>query len=234
MKCLRCGEIFEGMYCPVCGEAVKKEALPLPADRKAKEYTYCKQTRVVETRRFYKTAWFIIVLLFVCFPPGLFLMWKYKIFSRRIRTVVSVLCTLYGVLLLLSLQSLLIHGTPHFYTDLEEVVNHDILSAPVNIETTAKAGTVAAPDRNIEKYTAIAKQELSRFITDLTYSNSPDDWDISGNENATTIMTKVKDSSGILRTASVTIKYETDRTYYEPLHIEYDGEILFDDGELDF
>ena len=239
MKCRRCGEIFEGNYCPVCGEAVKKEAAPLkPASN---DYVSSKQKRVTVKRSLYQSSIFTAAALFLCFPLGLFLMWRYRKFNKAARTVITGLCSIGTVLLILSLQSLAIHGTPLFYKGIQDIVGNDGNSGVLDILKTDETGkrpadntedeTESAPD--IEKYSSIVKQELSRFLTDLTYSKSSDDWHISENDAVTTILTKVKDSSGEMKAVTVKIKYESGQKYYEPLRIEYDGELLFD-GEILF
>lgn len=239
MKCRRCGETFEGNYCPVCGEAVKKEAAPLkPASN---DYVSSKQTRVTEKRSLYQSSGFTAATLFLCFPLGLFLMWKYRKFNNAARTVITGLCSICMVLLILSIQSLAIHGTPLFYKGVQDIVGNDGTPGVLDILKTGETGkaradntadeTESAPD--IEKYSSIVKQELSRFLTDLTYSKSSDDWNISENGSVITIQTRVRDSSGETKAVTVKILYETGQKYYEPLRIEYDGELLFD-GEILF
>lgn len=239
MKCRRCGETFEGNYCPVCGETVKKEAAPLKPS--SNDYVSSKQKRVTERRSLYKTSGFTAAALLLCFPLGLFLMWRYRKFNKTARTVITVICSLCAVLLILSVQSFLIHGTPLFYKGIQDIVGDDGELTVLDIFETAGTGKVQADstagetesEPDIDKYSAIVKQELSRYLTDLTYSKSSDDWNISESGGITTILTKVKDSSGEIKPVAVKIKYETGRRYYEPLHIEYDGELLFD-GEILF
>lgn len=239
MKCRRCGETFEGNYCPVCGEAVKKEAAPLkPASN---DYVSSKQKRVTEKWSLYQTSGFTAAALLLCFPLGLFLMWKYRKFNKTARTVITVLCSICTVLFILSIQSFVIHGTPLFYKGVQDIMGNDGTPGVLDILKTDETGkaradstadeTESAPD--IEKYFSIVKQELSRFLTDLTYSKSSDDWIISENGAVTTILTRVRDSSGEMKAVTVKIKYETGQKYYEPLRIEYDGELLFD-GEILF
>lgn len=239
MICRRCGETFEGNYCPVCGEVVKKEAAPLkPASN---DYVSSKQKRVTEKRSLYQTSVFTAAALLLCFPLGLFLMWKYRNFNKMARAVITSLCSIVTVLLILSVQSLVIHGTPFFYKGVQDVVGKGGEPGILDILKTDETGkaqtdgtqdkTEAAPD--IEKYSSIVKQELGRFLTELTYSKSSDDWRISENGDVTTILTRVRDSSGELKSVTVKIKYETGQKYYEPLRIEYDGELLFD-GEILF
>lgn len=239
VKCRRCGEIFDGNYCPVCGEAVKKEAAPLKPT--SNDYLSSKQMRVTERQCLYQTSVFTAAALILCFPFGLFLMWKYRKFNKTARTVITAICSVCTVLLILSVQSLVIQGTPLFYKGIQELAGDDGAFGVSDMIKGTGAGkepaggtadeTKEAPD--IKKYSSVVKQELSRYRTDLTYSESSDDWNISESEGVTTILTKVKDSSGKLKPVEVTIKYETGQKYYEPLRIEYDGELLFD-GEVLF
>ena len=41
--------------------------------------------------KFYKKDWFIILMLFLCPPVGLFLMWKYSNCHKIVKTIISVL-----------------------------------------------------------------------------------------------------------------------------------------------
>lgn len=104
MKCQRCGTEFEGRYCPNCGEAVgsappvndrenREAPPPEPAPMPGRYY----ETRAQVKEPFLAKTWFVLLmLLFCCFPFGLFLMWKYKKFNKPARVILTaVLCVCY-------------------------------------------------------------------------------------------------------------------------------------------
>lgn len=54
----------------------------------------------MEQQKFYQKTWFIILLLILFFPVGLFLMWKYKPFNRPAHIVITVIIAalaVYGI-----------------------------------------------------------------------------------------------------------------------------------------
>lgn len=86
IKCPECGkEISDNARsCPHCGNPIRRNREvdsdisfnPIPTPEKPKH--------------FYEKGWFCILMLILFFPIGLFLMWKYKIFSKTIRIVITV------------------------------------------------------------------------------------------------------------------------------------------------
>lgn len=44
----------------------------------------------MKSQKFYQESWFVILMLVVFFPVGLFLMWKHKKFNFAARVVISI------------------------------------------------------------------------------------------------------------------------------------------------
>ena len=47
--------------------------------------------------KFYEKDWFIILMLFIFFPVGLFLMWKYSKWNREAKIIISILFVVVGI-----------------------------------------------------------------------------------------------------------------------------------------
>lgn len=72
MKCLNCGKEFEGNFCPYCGTKSTTEFT---------NYTYSVDTNYPKTKtsqKWYEKTQFTVFMIFLFFPIGLFLMWKYR------------------------------------------------------------------------------------------------------------------------------------------------------------
>lgn len=91
MFCRKCGTEFDGKFCPNCGEPAETiQETPahqtsingVPVDNSP--------VSVPVKEPFYSKTWFIVLmLLFCCFPIGLFLMWKYKKFNKPARIIIT-------------------------------------------------------------------------------------------------------------------------------------------------
>lgn len=122
MYCRKCGEEFQGKFCPNCGEpagvvqsAEQKEKVAEPEDRTAgqENKTGGQENKTVKQENrapilngvdmsgpqaapplkepFYAQSWFVVLMMFCCcFPVGLFLMWKYKKFSKPVRIALTI------------------------------------------------------------------------------------------------------------------------------------------------
>lgn len=91
MFCRKCGTKFDGKFCPNCGEPA--ETIPeTPAHQTSINGVPVDNSPVsVPVKEpFYSKTWFIVLmLLFCCFPIGLFLMWKYKKFNKPARIIIT-------------------------------------------------------------------------------------------------------------------------------------------------
>lgn len=108
MYCRKCGEEFQGKFCPNCGEPAGTAQSAEQTDKAAdqRDSTAGQENRApilngVDMNRpqaapplkepFYAQNWFVVLMMFCCcFPVGLFLMWKYKKFSKPVRIVLTV------------------------------------------------------------------------------------------------------------------------------------------------
>lgn len=87
-KCPNCkNEISEIVdICPYCGHSQKENTIQrvYPADDGSK------QVKKTSTKQhIYQHAWFIILLMVLCFPVGVYLMWKEQKFSKITRIVLT-------------------------------------------------------------------------------------------------------------------------------------------------
>lgn len=95
MKCFKCNEsIPDGTsFCPFCGETQKSS----PESSQTFELNYDfdideskTKTKKSDKNNWYKSPWLIIVLLFVFFPIGAFLLWKYSEFKFKTKVILSI------------------------------------------------------------------------------------------------------------------------------------------------
>ena len=100
--------------------------------------------------KFYKKDWFIILMLFLCFPYGLFLMWKYSKWHKTAKIIISVF---FAVMFI-------------FHDGSKESKNIETKNTNAEVETVDKT-----KDTNAEAETAKANkikelQEKSKAILD--------------------------------------------------------------------
>ena len=103
--------------------------------------------------KFYKKDWFIILMLFLCPPVGLFLMWKYSKWNKKTKKIISVLVAVMVVIAIFSDGS-------------KESKNIETKNTNAEVETVDKTR-----DTNAEAETAKANkikelQEKSKAILD--------------------------------------------------------------------
>lgn len=65
------------------------QEVPLQENSKVNSENNFDSQHDIPKEKFYKKTWFIIVMIVIFFPIGLFLMWKYKKFNKNIRIAVS-------------------------------------------------------------------------------------------------------------------------------------------------
>ncbi len=115
MYCRKCGEEFQGKFCPNCGEPAGTAQSAGQTEKAAdqREQTAGQENRTADQENrapilngvdmsrpqaapplkepFYAQSWFVVLMMFCCcFPVGLFLMWKYKKFSKPVRIGLTV------------------------------------------------------------------------------------------------------------------------------------------------
>ena len=86
IKCPECGKEIsdKARSCPHCGNPIRRNGM---ADSDA---SFHSMSTSEKSKKFYEKGWFCILMLILFFPVGLFLMWKYKIFSQTVRTIITV------------------------------------------------------------------------------------------------------------------------------------------------
>lgn len=86
IKCPECGKEIsdKARRCPKCGKALKSNRA-LDSDA-----SFRPMSTSEKSKKFYEKGWFCILMLILFFPVGLFLMWRYKIFSKTARTIITV------------------------------------------------------------------------------------------------------------------------------------------------
>lgn len=55
----------------------------------------------MEEKKLYEKSWFVILILVLFFPAGLFLMWRYTEWKKIIKIIISTICSLYVLLIIL-------------------------------------------------------------------------------------------------------------------------------------
>lgn len=82
MFCHKCGnKLNEGeIFCDKCGAKVEQDS-----DVKTKK------TIEVETKKFYETTWFSIIMIILFAPIGVFLMWKNKTLRKSVLIIITII-----------------------------------------------------------------------------------------------------------------------------------------------
>lgn len=100
MLCPKCGaEIRDGLtFCPKCGKEFKEKSSHQNSNKQAENIM--RQDEIVEkyaddnrtgNKKIYQKTWFIIVILIIFWPVGLFLMWKYASWNKIAKIIITVL-----------------------------------------------------------------------------------------------------------------------------------------------
>lgn len=81
---------------PLCFYFTNKKCMAVQKgiDYLTEKEIVCEECDPLQKTPFYQSKWFIVlIMLFCCFPVGLFLMWRYHKFTLIIRIVFTILCS---------------------------------------------------------------------------------------------------------------------------------------------
>lgn len=108
MNCPNCGkELIDGQtICPSCGKEIGTEIdtrsqngqieievdINSPDNMKIESDASRQYTYASTDKKLYQKTWFIILLLVVFWPVGLFLMWKYTNWNKLVKIIITVIC----------------------------------------------------------------------------------------------------------------------------------------------
>lgn len=167
MFCRKCGNEFEGRFCPNCGEPAVA-ASPESATSSGTTQTILNGVPLTSTieeppkkEPFYSQTWFIILMMFCCcFPIGLFLMWKYKKFNKPVRIIITIFaafCFISGIQSAVSTASSeqIMEAMP-----IETALETSATKAEASAETEAATATPAADIREEETTTAAEAENV--------------------------------------------------------------------------
>lgn len=206
--CKFCGEKIDksNIVCPKCGRQLKKvEEKKVKVEEKEEE-------KEISDPKFYKQIWFMCLILIICPPIGIFLMWK---FQKNMKTWLKIVITIVAILYLIifniirsnandtSIQSDSGNKTPQIQETIEYIkVSKDTLDKA--LETNA----AAAKDTYYKKYVEVTGK-LGTIDSDLKYfylMSATEKWDIDGiyckiktNEQKEIVKTLKKDQKITIR-----------------------------------
>ena len=104
--------------------------------------------------KFYEEDWFIFLMLILCFPYGLFLMWKYSKWHIKAKKIISVLIAVMVVIAI-------------FSDDNKESKNIKTKNTNTEVET-----TVETKDTNVEKETTKTSEDKAEDNVPTEYKNA--------------------------------------------------------------
>ena len=108
--CVHCGKVLNGneKFCMYCGgqvnleknddiydKGIQKESSKEKVNNKYSRENLSKTTKQSQEKKWYQRTGGVILLLLLCFPIGIYMMWKYADWKKGIKIAISVLFGLF-------------------------------------------------------------------------------------------------------------------------------------------
>lgn len=196
MKCPQCGMETDGKFCPICGAEVNaaaqsvESAAPQQAAQPVENPAGAPQQPTAQPyagtayapagaygtpapKKWYQSTWFIILMLFLFWPVGMYLMWKHADWGKAAKIIVtvaiSVIVVLYLVLVVFTTTMIVSNVA---YQDATSAYVNSVPDIDISPESAA-ANSAVDGAHSADEFTTIISL-LQTSIGDLGEGNASD------------------------------------------------------------